>query len=114
MQILVNLVLSGLAVLISAYVLPGVTVDGFFSAIVVAVILAVVNTFIKPLITLLTLPINFITLGLFSLVINALMVMLVDAIVPGFEVDGILWALVFSIVLSVISAGIYMFVPNKK
>lgn len=114
MQILINLVLSGIAVLISAYVLPGVVVDGFLAAIVVAVILSVVNTFIKPLIMLLTLPINILTLGLFSLVINALMVMLVDVVVPGFQVAGILWALIFSIVLSLISGAIYMLVPDKK
>lgn len=114
MQILVSLILSVLAVLISAYVLPGVKVDGVFTALVVAVVLSVVNTFIKPLVVLLTLPINIMTLGLFSLVINALMVMLVAAVVPGFQVDGILWAVVFSIVLSVISTGIYMLVPNKK
>jgi len=114
LQILINLVLSGIAVLISAYVLPGVVVDGFLAAIVVAVILSVVNTFIKPLIMLLTLPINILTLGLFSLVINALMVMLVDVVVPGFQVAGILWALIFSIVLSLISGAIYMLVPDKK
>jgi len=114
LQILVSLILSVLAVLISAYVLPGVKVDGVFTALVVAVVLSVVNTFIKPLVVLLTLPINIMTLGLFSLVINALMVMLVAAVVPGFQVDGILWAVVFSIVLSVISTGIYMLVPNKK
>lgn len=114
MQILINLVLSALAVLISAYILPGVTVDGFFTALVAAVLLAVVNTFIKPLIVLLTLPINILTLGLFSLVINALMVMIVTAIVPGFRVDGILWALVFSVVLSLVSSVIYMLAPSKK
>lgn len=114
MQIIVSLILSVLAVLVSAYVLPGVKVDGVFTALVVAVLLSVVNTFIKPLVVLLTLPINIITLGLFSLVINALMVMLVDAVVPGFQVDGILWAVVFSIVLSVISTGIYMLVQKKK
>lgn len=114
MQILINLLLSALAVIISAYVLPGVTVDGFFTAIVVAILLSVVNTFIKPLIVLLTLPINIMTLGLFSLIINALMVMLVTAIVPGFKVDGILWAIVFGIVLSVVSTGIYTLAPSKK
>lgn len=114
MQIVVSLLLSTLAVIISAYVLPGVTVDGLFTAIVVAILLAVVNTFIRPLIVLLTLPINIMTLGLFSLVINALMVMLVTVVVPGFKVDGILWAIVFGIVLSVVSTGIYMLVPSKK
>jgi len=114
LQILINLILSGIAVFVSAYILPGVKVDGFVTAFVVAIVLAVVNTFIRPLVLLLTLPINILTLGLFSLVINALMVMLVAAIVPGFKVDGILWALVFAIVLSLISSVIYMLVPDKK
>ena len=114
MQILISLALSGIAVLISAYILPGVKVDGFLTAVVVAVILAVVNTFIKPLVLALTLPISILTLGLFSFVINALMVMLVAAVVPGFRVDGILWALLFSIVLSLVSSVVYMLVPEKK
>ena len=114
MQILISLLLSGIAVLISAYILPGVRVDGFFTALVVAVILSVVNTFIRPFIVVLTLPINILTLGLFSLIINALMVMLVTKIVPGFEVDGLLWALVFSIVLSLISGVIYQLAPDNK
>jgi len=113
-QIIINLILGAVAVLISAYVLPGVHVDGFFTALVAAVLLSVVNTFIKPLIVILTLPINILTLGLFSLVINALMVMIVSAIVPGFEVDGLLWAFIFSVVLSLVSAVIYMLAPGKK
>jgi putative membrane protein len=114
LQILINLILSGIAVFVSSYILPGVKVDGFVTALVVVVLLAVVNTFIRPLVLLLTLPINIITLGLFSLVINALMVLLVAAIVPGFHVEGILWALVFSVVLSLVSSVIYMLVPDKK
>ncbi len=108
MQILISLILSAVAVLISAYILPGVKVDGFFTALVVAVVLAVVNTFIKPLVVLLTLPINILTLGLFTFVINALMIILVATIVSGFKVDGILWALVFSIVLSLVSSAVSM------
>lgn len=113
LQIIINLVLSAVAVLISAYILPGVKVDGFITALVVAVLLSVINTFIKPLVVLLTLPITILTLGLFGLVINALMVLLVTVIVPGFKVDGILWALVFSIVLTLISTGIQMFAPKN-
>jgi putative membrane protein len=112
--ILINLLLSGVAVLISAYILPGVKVDGFVTALVVAVVLAVVNTFIKPLFLFFTLPINILTLGLFTFVINALMVILVATIVPGFHVDGILWALVFSIVLSLVSSAIFMLAPHEK
>ena len=114
MQLLINLVLGAIVVLISAYILPGVKVDGFVTALVVAVMLAVVNTFIRPVVVLLTLPINILTLGLFSLIINALMVMLVDAIVPGFEVGGILWAIAFGIALSLVTAVMYALMPGKK
>ena len=114
LQIIINLILSSIVVLISAYILPGVKVDGFFTALVVAVLLSVVNTFIRPVILLLTLPLTILTLGLFSLIINALMVMLVAAIVPGFQVDGILWALVFSIVLTLVSSVVHMLAPDKK
>ncbi|HRN69668.1 MAG TPA: phage holin family protein [Candidatus Woesebacteria bacterium] len=114
MQILINLLLSGLAILISAYVIPGVTVDGLFAAIVVAIVLGIVNALIRPLITLLTLPINIVTLGLFSLVITALMVMLTANIVPGFSVDGFVAALLFGIVLSLVNAVLFSMMPDKK
>jgi putative membrane protein len=102
-MLFVNLIVSTLAVLISAYILPGVKVDGFLTAIVVAVVLGIVNTFIKPILLLLTFPLTILSLGLFYFVINALMVLLVSAIVPGFKVSGFFWALIFSLVLSIVS-----------
>lgn len=113
MQILINLLLSAIAVFVSSYILSGVHVDSFATALIVAVVLALVNTFIKPLVLLLTLPITLLTLGLFSLVINALMVVLVATLVRGFQVDGVLWAFMFSIVLSLVSTVIHMFAPKK-
>ena len=98
-----QIILSAVAVGIAAYLVPGVTVDGFLVAVVVAVVLAVINTFIKPIIVLLTLPINILTLGLFSLVIMALLVMLAGAAVPGFGVDGFLSALVFGVLLALVN-----------
>lgn len=103
MNTIMKLILSALAVGIAAYLLPGVTVDGFVAAVIVAVVLAIVNTFVKPVITILTLPINIVTLGLFSLVITALMVILTDYVVPGFEVAGFWSALFFGVVLALIS-----------
>jgi putative membrane protein len=108
-QILINLLVSGLAVLISGYVLPGVKVDDFFTAIVVAVVLGIVNAALRPVLVLLTLPITIITLGLFTFAINALMVLLVDAIVPGFHVQDFLWALIFSIVLAIVNSFLGQF-----
>ena len=102
MKTLIKLILMGVAVMISAYVIPNVYLDGFFVAVVVAVILSVANFIIKPIVTLLTLPINILTLGLFTFVINAGMVLLVSSIVPGFTVVGWWAAILFSVVLSVI------------
>lgn len=93
----------GVAVMISAYVIPGVRVDGFLVAVVVAVILTIVNFLVKPIVTLLTLPINILTLGLFNLVINAMMIMLVSSVVPGFFVASFGWAVLFGIVLSLVN-----------
>lgn len=104
MNILINLILATLAVGLTAYLLPGVTVDNWVTALVVAVVLGIINALVKPLLVLLTLPITIVTLGLFLFVINALLVMLAAAIVPGFQVDGFLWALIFSLILSLVSS----------
>ena len=103
MGILVNLLINGLAVYITARLLPGVSVDSFITAIIVSVVLALVNTFIKPILFILTLPATILTLGLFTLVINALMIFLVATFVPGFHVDGFWSALFFSLILSLVS-----------
>lgn len=101
---IVNLIVSGLAVLISAYILPGVKVDGYVTALIVAIVLGVVNAILKPILLLVTLPINILTLGLFTFVINAILIILVSNIVPGFKVESFWWALLFSLVLSVINS----------
>ncbi|HEX8966152.1 MAG TPA: phage holin family protein [Patescibacteria group bacterium] len=103
MQIIINLLLSTVAVIISAYVLPGVKVDSFLTAVVVAVVLGIINAVIKPILIVVTLPINIITLGLFTFIINGIIILLVSAFVPGFKVQGFLWAILFSIVLSIVS-----------
>lgn len=104
MQVIINLLLNALAVIIAAYLLPGIKVANFFTALVVAIVLGIANIFIKPLILLLTLPINILTLGLFTFVINGLIILLVSAIVPGFQVQNFGWAILFSIVLSLVNA----------
>ena len=92
-----------MAVFISAYVLPGVTVDSFTTALIVAVVLGIINAFLKPILMLLTLPITIVTLGLFTFIINAILVLLVARIVPGFYVSGFIWALIFSLILSIVT-----------
>jgi putative membrane protein len=104
MNILIYLIVNGLAVYLASYLLPGVHVRDFFVAITVAVIMGIVNIIIKPVLFLLTLPINILTLGLFTLVINGLMVILVARLVPGFSVDSFFWAVIFSVALSFISS----------
>lgn len=101
---LIRLILSALAVFVCATVLPGAEVDGFLIAIVVAAVLGILNVLVKPVLVILTIPITFITLGLFLLVINTILILLVDWLVPGFSVDGFWWALVFSILLSLVNA----------
>lgn len=102
MTILVRWLVYSLAIVIAAYLLPGVTVSGFAATIVTALVLGLINTFLRPLLVLLTLPLNILTLGLLTLVINALLIMLADAIVPGFSVASFWWALLFGVVLALI------------
>lgn len=104
MKFVVSLLLNAIAIVIAAYVLPGIHVDSFLTAILVAVVLGIINTIIKPVLVILTLPITIITLGIFYLVLNALMILLTAAIVKGFTVDNFWWALLFSIVLSIINS----------
>lgn len=95
-----------LIIMLVGWLLPGLQVDNFITAMLIAVVIALINAFIKPVILLLTLPLNFITLGLFTLVINALLFMFAAYIVPGVEVNGFLTALLASILISVLSVGI--------
>ncbi|MFA7216388.1 MAG: phage holin family protein [Candidatus Paceibacterota bacterium] len=104
MKIFLNWFIGAIAIMISAYILPGVYVSGILVALVLAVVLGAINAFIKPVLVILTLPINILTLGLFTLVINGLLVMLASTIVPGFTVDGFWWALLFALTLSVVNA----------
>jgi putative membrane protein len=104
LNILIQLILGGIAVLITQYILPGVHVSDFLTGIIVAALIALLNLTVKPLLILLTIPITVLTLGLFLLVINALLILLAAQIVPGFSVDGFWWALLFSLILSLITS----------
>ena len=100
---IIRWLISALTIIITAYILPGVTTT-LVGALVVAVVLGLLNAFVKPIFVVLTLPLTIITLGFFYLVINALMVLLADVIVPGFDVAGFWWALLFALVLSLIQS----------
>ncbi|MFZ2226282.1 MAG: phage holin family protein [Candidatus Moraniibacteriota bacterium] len=116
MQIIIRWILSALAVIVTAYLLPkeAIFVESFFVALVVAVVLGFLNSIIRPILVILTLPIQFLTLGLFTLVINAGLVMLTSSLVSGFYVKSFWWALLFSLVLSLVGAIINRFEPKKE
>lgn len=90
-----------MAVFVIAHYLPGVTLNGYQSAIMLAVVLAFLNAIVKPILTVLTIPITIFSLGLFLLVINAVMILLAEKLVDGFRVNGFMTALIFSVVLSI-------------
>src|SRR4051812_5995211 len=104
MRFLGQLVISALAVIITSMLLPGVHINTALTGILVACVLAVLNTFIKPLLVILTIPITVYTLGLFLLVINAAIILLASKLVPDFYVSGFWTALLFSIILSIITS----------
>lgn len=104
MKIILRLLIYTGAVLLTAWLLPGVTVEKFTTALMVAIALAIFNTFLRPLLIFLTIPVTIFTFGLFLLVINALIILLVAWFVPGFEVVGFWWALLFSVILSIIAS----------
>lgn len=101
MNFFLKLILSAVAVILVSYLLPGVYVDDFFTALILALVLALLNGLVKPILIVFTIPLTFVTLGLFLLVINAIIILMADSLVSGFQVEGFWWALLFSILLSI-------------
>lgn len=110
MRFILKLLVNALGVYVTAALLPGVGVENYLEAIVVAVILGLLNAIIKPVLVVLTIPITVFTLGLFLLVINAGIIMLADWLLSSFTVANFWWALAFSIILSVINGIMESFV----
>ncbi len=104
MNFLIRIILSALGVFIAAYIIPGVTVNDFWTAIIAAIIIGVLNWTVRPLLILFTIPLTIFTLGLFLLVINAVVILIADALISGFAVDGFWWALLFSLVLTILNS----------
>ncbi|HEY0610705.1 MAG TPA: phage holin family protein [Chitinophaga sp.] len=104
MNFLIRLLVSALAAMLTAYLLPGVKIDNFITALILALVLAVLNLLVKPVLIILTLPVTIVTLGLFLLVINAIIILFAAKLVSGFRVEGFWWALLFSIVMTVINS----------
>lgn len=114
MNFIIRLLLSAVAVIIVSYLLPGVYVEDFLSAVIIALILGVLNQIVKPILIILTIPLTVLSLGLFLLVINALIILIADAIVPGFSVDGFWWSLLCSLLLSLTNALLTDISGTKK
>lgn len=114
MNWIIRFLLNGLAVVLTAYLLPGVSVEDYGTALIVALILSIANVVIKPILVILTIPITIITLGLFLLVINAIIILLADYLVVAFVVDGFWWALLFSLILSIFNSLFDDLTDKKK
>lgn len=104
MNLIIRILVTALLVMVIAHFMPGVNVASFTTSVIVAIVLGLLNIFIKPILVLLTLPVTIITFGLFLLVINALIILLCTKIVGGFAVDGFLTAIFFSIILSILQS----------
>jgi putative membrane protein len=102
--IIARLLISALSIAMLGWLLPGVHLNGSWEAVLAALVLALVNALLRPVLIVLTLPITVVTLGLFLFVINALMIMLVDNWLDGFSVDGFWWALLFSFLLALLNS----------
>lgn len=113
MVLLVRWILFALAIIFVAWLVPGIEVENFQSAMLVTVIIALINIFIRPLIVFITLPINILTLGVFTLVINALLLMLAGYLAPGVDVEGFLSAFIGSVVLAFLGLIINMVTIDK-
>ncbi len=103
MFLLIRWLVITVAILLSSTILPGIHVASLTTAIIAAAILGIINTFLRPVLLILTLPLTILTLGIFAFVLNALMLLLVAYFVPGFEIDGFLWAFLGALIISIVS-----------
>jgi putative membrane protein len=114
MKLLIRILITSILVLLIAHFMPGVHIQDFVTALLVAIVLGLLNIFIKPIFVLLTLPFTIFTLGLFLLVINAIIILLCTNIVGGFKVDSFFTALIFSILLSLSQSILFAIVGKDK
>jgi putative membrane protein len=114
MKLLIRILVTSSLVMLLSYVMSGVTVNKFETAIIVAIVLGLLNFIVKPILIILTLPITIVTLGLFLLVINAIIILLCDHFVDGFDVNSFWTALFFSIVLSLSQSLVYKLTGENR
>ena len=113
MNFIIRLLITAAAAYGLSMILKGVHIPDFKDALILAIVLALLNTFIKPLLVLLTLPFTIITLGLFLFVINAIIILLADGLMDGIKIDGFLWALIFSLVLSFVTSVLHSLLEKE-
>src|SRR3989344_5603601 len=104
MKFLIDLLIRALVLLLTAYIVPGFRIDSYTTAVIVALVLAILNLLVKPLLIILTLPATILTLGLFLFVINAILIMIASNIIDGFKVESFTTALLASLVITIISS----------
>ena len=104
MNFIIRLIIAAISAFILSKILTGVHFDSFGSTIIFVILLGILNMFVRPILSILSLPITIVTLGLFSFVINALMILLTDYFMDSVSVDGFWWALLFGILLSIVTS----------
>lgn len=114
MKTFLKILLTAVAVIFLATILPGITVDGYVSAIIVAIVIALLNMVVRPLLIFFTLPATLVTFGLFIFVINAIIILMADKLVDGFAVSGFFAALFFSILLSIFRSVLFSLLKEGK
>lgn len=114
MKLIVKLLLTAFAVLVLSNLLSGIVVENYVTAVIIALVLAVLNTFIRPILVVLTLPITIVTLGLFLLVINAIIILIAGNLVSGFYVNGFFTALIFSVLLSIFRSVLFGLIKEEE
>jgi len=120
MKLILKLLLNAIAVIALTKVLNGVEITGttvldeYLTALIVAVVLSILNLIVKPILVILTLPVTILTLGLFLLVINAIIILLADKLIDGFSVTNIWWAILFSVLLSILQSLLHTFLKKDK
>jgi putative membrane protein len=114
MNFIMRIIVTSIVAFGLSYILSGVRINAFTTAIVLALVLAVLNAIVKPILILITLPITLVTLGLFLFVINAGIILLADKFIKGFQVNGFWWALLFSLLLSIVTSVLYKEKTDEK
>lgn len=113
MPVLFSFLEKVIAVLVAAYFMPGIHIDGLVNALILAVVLGLLNLLVKPILFIITLPLNIITLGLFNIVINTIIVLLADYLLPGFNLDNYLYGFLFVIVLWAVDMVFHIFFSSE-